>query len=50
MGTMNIAVDAKAADKAVEFSFEWEGDHQEIERSMTFVKDLAARNGVTQSH
>lgn len=47
MGSITVAIDAEAAGNKIAFSFDWEGNRQEIERSMQLVRETAEQGGVT---
>ncbi len=47
MGEMKIRVDAKVEGKACDFTFEWEGDDDEIQNVMEFIDRVADAAKVT---
>jgi hypothetical protein len=47
MGTINVVIDAQVGGEEIKFSFNWEGDRQEIERSMDLVRKTAKLGDVT---
>jgi hypothetical protein len=44
---INIRIDAEVEGKKLKFTFNWEGDHNEIANVMDCIRKLADKGGVT---